>query len=169
MKLKLHFSHTHYNDEELAQSITNILEDSTELALATQKNNQSHINVAHYAYNNLLELYILTQPSTQHTKNIDLNPSVAAAIWNATATPGENLRGLQLFGVCERVQKLELNNALRQYSQRFKSFREVIKHPTDFAKGITDSRFFVIKVEWLKLIDEPRFGRRNFIIAQVKS
>lgn len=169
-KLLVHFENPNYSDEDLSESIVQILESSTELAMATvTSGNMSHISTNHFVYNNSLDLYILTPPYRDHSKNIDINPSVAAAIWERPDVPGENLRGIQAFGVCERVQKLDLTNAIRQYTQRFKSFNEVIRHPTDFAKGLTDSRFFVIKVFQIKLLDEPRFGRRNYITLNVYS
>lgn len=167
-RLRVLLEHPLYSSNELSESVIAILESRTELAMATLRGLESHINIAHYAYSNALDIYILSSPNTQHIRNLDVNPSVASVIW-ITSESGENsYRELQLFGTCERVQKLELIDALRQYSQRFKSFRKVIKHPTDFAKGLTDSRLFVIKVVSIKLIDEPRFGVASPIVIHLK-
>jgi len=167
-KLLIHFDHPQYLDTVLGESITGLLDDCTEFALATTNGDKAHISIAHFAYNRVLDLYILTPPYSQHIKNLDINPSVALAIWDAKKRFGEEKREIIAFGACERVQKLDMANALRQYSQRFRGLLEIVKHPMDFAKGATDSRLFVVKVSEIRLLDEQRFGKEKYIYLKIK-
>jgi uncharacterized protein YhbP (UPF0306 family) len=161
--IDIHFAHPNYSDQQLVDSISNILNTNTTLSMATVKGNESYINTVFYAYNSSLDLFIFTQPYTQHGQNIQSNPSIAIAIWTPPQVWGENLQGLQMFGTCERVKDEDLINAMHVFSERFSGFGQLIKDPADFEKGITESRLYVIKTYTLKLLDEPALGRRNYI------
>ena len=163
VRLYARFAHPSYSDEQIIASISSILENNTTLAMATIKNGVSYINTVFYAYNSSLDLFIFTEPRTQHSQNIDINPSVALMIWTRPKHWGDHLQGLQIFGICERVQKLRLVDTTSLYTQRFPVFGQLIKHPMDFAKGVTDARFYVIRASKLLLLDEAVFGRRDYI------
>jgi uncharacterized protein YhbP (UPF0306 family) len=156
-------SDSDYSQIDLIQSVNHILENNTLLAMSSIWGMQSYINTAFFSYNSKMELFILTEHSTIHALNIEKNNSIAVAIWNDSGVYGENLQGIQLFGYCEKVPALKILDALNNYNKRFPTFAQIIKHPTDFAKGIVKSRLYVLKIEKLKLIDEPTFGRRNYI------
>lgn len=159
---------SNYMQVDLLQSINHILESNTLLAMSSLTGSQSYINTAYFSYNCKLELFILTEHSTIHAQNIEKNSSVAAAIWMDSGIYGENLQGIQLFGTCEKVSAFKMIDALNNYNTRFPTFAQIIKHPTDFAKGLVKSRLYVIKIEKIKLIDEPKFGRRNYISLSIK-
>lgn len=167
-KLAVHFNHSAYSDAQLHESILDILEKNALLAMATVKSGESYINTAFYAYTDLLELLIFTEPSTQHSQNVAIQPSVAVALWNTPPIWGEQLQGLQLFGICQRVEERTetLTHAIRVFTERFPDFQHIIATPADFASGKTERKFYKITVQSLKLIDEPRFGRRKYITLQ---
>jgi len=164
-QLAVQFHHSEYSDAQLHESILDILEKNMLLAMATVKNGESYINTAYYAYSDQLELVIFTEPSTQHSQNIVLQPSVAVAVWNTPPVWGEQLQGLQLFGACQRVEESAdaLAEAIRVFTERFPDFRQIIATPADFARGKTERKLYKITVQSLKLIDEPRLGRRKYI------
>ncbi len=164
MKIAVQFSHEKYPDELLQESITDILSQHTTLSLATT-GDTSYINTAHYGFNEKLELFILTNPETQHGKNAAVNPSVAVAIWTEPEKWGTNLQGLQLFGSYSEVQPKDLPEAMAAFAERIPAFSDTFKTPNDILAGI--NRLFRIKVESLKLLDEPRFGRRNYIVLNL--
>jgi uncharacterized protein YhbP (UPF0306 family) len=161
MKITRHFGHEKYSDKELQDSISTILSANNTLALSTVKNDSGYINTAHYGFDEDLQIYIITGKDTQHTINASYHPQVAVAIWNKPQTPGEHLEGLQLFGEYSLVEEEEIQKALDAYTANMVGFSEKFKTKEDVEKvGIT---FYKIAVGSLKLIDEPRFGRRNFI------
>lgn len=161
--MKPKFGHPSHSDNDLYDSISKLFANNTDLAMATVVDGKAYVNTVHYAFNEALDLFILTQAHTQHGINLTKNPSIAVAIWNKPEVPGSNLEGIQLFGTCKQVSALGLPEAIMVYGSRFVSFGQAIKHPQDFDKGITDARLYVIKSNSGKLLDEPKFGRRNYI------
>ena len=165
--LNVQFNHPAYRNRDLAESITDVLDHNLMLAMATVQNGEAYINSAHFAYNDRLELLIFTHPYSEHGKNLALNPSVAAAIWKPSENWDMNLQGLQLFGTGTLAEGEALDDAIRIYGRRFPSFQHLIQSAEDFERDITDLRLYRIQVERVKLIDEGRFGHRNWISAPV--
>ena len=165
--LKVLFNHPAYRNRDLAESITDILDSSIILAMATVQNREAYINSAHYAYNELLELVIFTHPYSEHGKNLAANPSVAVTISKRPEDWGMNLRGVQLFGTCALVEDEGLDEAIQTYRSHFPAFSHLIRTADDFKRDITDMRLYRVRVERLKLIDEGRFGHRSWITAPV--
>jgi uncharacterized protein YhbP (UPF0306 family) len=166
-RLNVQFNHPAYRNRDLAESITDILDDHFILAMATVHNGEAYINSAHYAYNERLELVIFTHPYSEHGKNLVANHSVAAAVSKRPEAWGMNLQGVQLFGKAGLVEEDELQGAIDTYSQRFPAFSHIIQVVEDFERDITDMRLYKLKVEQVKLIDETRFGHRNWITVPV--
>ena len=168
-KLNVCFQNDEYSDEELTESIESILEANELSAMATVRNGESHIHTAYFVYSESLEIYFLSQPTDMHTANIKENHSIAVAIWNNSDEWGEHLQGLQVFGICEEIPFLgkESVKAMRLFFQRFPAFKQIMKHPGEFKTGVT-SRVYVVRPHWLKLLDEPRLGRRNYITVEIR-
>jgi uncharacterized protein YhbP (UPF0306 family) len=165
--LNVQFNHPAYRNRDLVESITDILDDHFILAMATVHNGEAYINSAHYAYNDRLEMVIFTHPYSEHGKNLAANPSAAAAISKRPEAWGMNLQGVQLFGTCALVEEDELEAAIDTYAARFPAFSHVIQVAEDFERDITDMRLYELKVNQVKLIDEHRFGHRNWITVPV--
>lgn len=163
MSIKPSFKHENYSDEELSKSILSIFENNKLLALATSNSNRNHISTVFYSYDEFLQLYFISEPETEHIRLITTNLLVSAAIWTTPEIFGENLQGVQINGSCKKVEGLSLVSALKSYVTRFKPFGQLIKHPDDFNKSLTKSRLYKITPNKIKLLDEPSFGKRNYI------
>lgn len=163
IKVDLKYEHSSYSDIALNRSIIEILEGNILLAMATVKGVDSWICTAYYCYNNALEFYILTEPQSQHAQNLSENDSVALSIYNSSQNWDNEKRGLQVFGNCRRASGMEIAEAIKLYSNRFVGLGKRIKHPSDFKKGIIDSRFYKIDVRAMRLFDEVYFGKNEFI------
>jgi len=159
--LKIRFKHDKYQSERLVSSINQMLEANTLLSMATTCNSKSHINTAYYCYNPKMDLYILTYPSSIHGKNLTKNTSVAITIFDSKQKWDSSKKGLQLFGTCRPARGHELIEALSLYGRRFKGIKKWVKSIFDIKK--LDSRFYIIKIERVKLFDESNFGEENFI------
>jgi uncharacterized protein YhbP (UPF0306 family) len=166
-RLNVQFNHPAYRNRDLAESITDILDDHFILAMATVHHGEAYINSAHFAYNDRLEMVIFTHPYSEHSQNLAVNPSVAVSVWKRPEAWGMNLQGVQLFGTCEIADDHELQAAIDTYKARFPAFGHIIQSAEDLERGITDLRLYVIKIAEIKLIDEHRFGHRNWITAPV--
>lgn len=165
--LKVQFHRAEYSDQQIIDSITDILESNIILAMSTVQGSNAYINSAHYAYNDQLELVIFTHPQADHSKNLAANPSVAAAIWKRPEGWALDLQGMQLFGKCVPVEGEALEEAIQTYTDRFPSFRYVVQSADDFAAGKTPMRMYALHIERIKLLDEPRFGKRKWITSPV--
>lgn len=166
-RLNVQFNHPAHRNRDLVESITDILDDHFILAMATVHHGDAYINSAHFAYNDRLEMVIFTHPFSEHGKNLAANPSVAVSVWKRPEDWGMNLQGLQLFGTSAIAEADELQAAIDTYKTRFPAFGHVIQEADDFERGITDLRLYVIKIAEVKLIDERRFGHRNWITVPV--
>jgi uncharacterized protein YhbP (UPF0306 family) len=168
VSLALKFSHPKYSDEELCASISKILNDNILSSIATIREGTSYICTAYFCFNSSLDLYFFSEPTTQHCKNLESNPSVAVAICDSSQPWDNPKRGLQLFGTSRRAAGLEVEEALRRYLARFVGLGKWIKVVTDFDKGILNSRFYRISVNSIKLFDEITFGPENYITIEVR-
>lgn len=167
MQITKTFGHEKYSDSELQESISTVLSANNTLALSTVKGDSGYINTAHYGFDSEFNLYIITDEDTQHSINASTHPRVAVAIWNRPTTPGENLQGVQLFGTYTKVEGDEVEKALAAYAVSSPGFANKFKTKEDIEKA--EITFYKIAIDSLKLIDEPKFGRRNFIPLEVKN
>lgn len=161
--LKTTFGHANYSDQALNESLDHLLRENSLGAMASVRGTEAYVNTAYFVYTDELALYFLSQPTDTHSGNIVENHSVAVAIWGTPEHWGENLHGVQFFGTCEQLGfGTELVTAMRLFLQRFPAFKAVMKQPGEFADGVA-SRMYAVRVSSLKLLDEPRFGRRKYI------
>jgi uncharacterized protein YhbP (UPF0306 family) len=163
----LSFNHSEYSDKALNSSISDILNVNTLCSIATIKSSESYINTAYYCFNKHLDFYFISDPITQHVKNIEENPSVAVSIYESNQSWDNNKKGLQVFGTCEVATGNKLIEGTTLYLQRFAGLKQWIQHPDDFIKGIINTRLYLIKSNMLKLFDEDNFGEENFIVLNL--
>lgn len=158
------FNHPDYSDQKLNQSIQEILDNNKLLSMATVDNEKkSHINTAYFAFNDKLNLFLITDPATKHAKNIEHNSSVAATVFDSHLGFWTEMQGLQLFGTCYKTPFVHLPNALSCFINRFPVFTELVKKPADMLKKSIIVKFYTIEVKRIKLFDEPNFGEENFV------
>ncbi len=163
------FNHPEYSDKILNESLYDIMENNKLLSMATvTQERKAHINTAYYAYENNLKLYIITDPKSNHSKNVKQNESVSVSIFNSHLQFWEDdMQGLQLFGKCYKTPKLELLKGTWCFIKRFPVFKELVTRPEDFAKKAVTVKLYTIEVLKIKLFDEERFGEENFITLEI--
>jgi uncharacterized protein YhbP (UPF0306 family) len=161
------FNNSEYPDEKLNASISRILNENILGSVASINNNESYIHTAYFSYNKALELFFISDPATQHTFNIEKNPSVAIAIYDSKQPWDNNKCGLQIFGKCEIAKNTKLVEGTMLYLKRFAGLKQWIKHPDDFVKGAINSKMFLITPHSIKLFDEETFGEENFISLNI--
>ena len=162
------FNHSEYSDSKLNLSISQILHANILCAVASIKNNESYIHTAYFCYNNILELFYISDPTTQHTMNIENNSSVAISIYDSRQPWDNSKRGIQIFGECKMASGVKLVEGTALYLKRFAGLKQWITHPDDFIKGAINSKMFVISTNSIKLFDEETFGEEIFISLDIK-
>jgi uncharacterized protein YhbP (UPF0306 family) len=103
-----------HSANDINQSLNEILAANKLLSMATvTPQNNSWINTAYYAYDNFLNIYIVTYPSAQHSKNAEYNSTCAISIFDSHHESGPK-RGVQLFGAIEK-QRVRRSGTVQKY------------------------------------------------------
>lgn len=153
---------------KFSKSIFEVLEDNTLLTLATvNKDGTPHVNTAYFTFDQNINLYIWTEPSTKHSHNVEKNPSVAVTIFDSREPWGKPHKGLQVFGVCKQLDAKEQEYAFVLYLKRFPKLQELAETSDDITNKFV-SRFYKIRVDIIKLIDERRYGVETHFVIKIK-
>jgi uncharacterized protein YhbP (UPF0306 family) len=165
----LRFYSKEHSDLILNKSIFDLLKKSTQCSIATTWNNDlNYINTVYFSFNKNLELFFLSDPRTQHCRNILKNSWVSIAVSDSRQVWQEPKQGLQLFGTCRMTRGTSKIRAEYNYIKRFIGYRDWIKILTEKERRAFTSKFFIIKVEWLKIFDEPTFGEEVYITLKIR-
>jgi len=168
MSLSLTYSHPKHSDAALNESIQSILEANELMGMATVRGSEAYVNTAYFAFNDQLDIFLLCEPTTQHSQNLIGNASMAATIFDSHQPWTADKRGLQLFGKCQMATGVVLGEAVGRYLKRFVGLKQWVSSPDDILRGAINSKFYVMRVNSLKLFDEPRFGKEQFITLTPK-
>jgi len=160
---------TNESQEKIRKSMVEILGKTKLLSMATvTSDNKPWINTVYFSFNENLELYILTPPTSNHGQNLEKNKNVAVTVFESNQNPGPGKQGLQLFGTCERVDALELPKALKSWWTRIigKGVKEFINEYT-LGKVYT-SRMYKITTNHVKIFDEKAFGEETWVECEIE-
>jgi uncharacterized protein len=133
------------------------------LTLATEQDGRPWASSLFYA-NDGFTLYFVSDPETQHAKNLKNNPRVAVTIaedhrdWRA-------ITGLQLEGTCEEIgHPVDAARALAVYATKFSFIGDLLRAPNALGSAMAKARFHRINPRWVRLIDNTRgFGHKEEI------
>ncbi|KAF5994165.1 pyridoxamine 5'-phosphate oxidase family protein [Streptomyces sp. WAC00263] len=155
------------SDASLRASLEAVLSGTTLFSLATNGPDGAHINTAFFAADSELDLYFVSERSTRHSQNVASDPRAAATVMLQPPQYGEHLQGVQLFGHAHEARETEAKTALACYQGRFTSFAQDAALRDLFLNGSGSSALYRFRVDSLMLLDEPRFGRRQYLEATV--
>jgi uncharacterized protein YhbP (UPF0306 family) len=144
----------------IAEAARALLEASTLCAIATvSRRGQPHVNTAYFAWSSELDLYWLSEPGAEHSRNLRVSPGTAVAVYDSSQSWGGADRGIQLFGSASELAGPDAREAERVYSLRFPDF---------VAGDLGAYRFYRFRPRRLKLFDERVFGGAVFVTAAVR-
>jgi uncharacterized protein YhbP (UPF0306 family) len=154
-------------EERVSESIFRVLEGSELCSIATvTPEGHPHINTAYFSYSPDLELYFVSHPSSQHSRNLSGHPSMAMAVFSSAQQWTEPDLGLQLFGSCEEARGPAARQAEKSYARRFQaytSWKAMLKND-DLARQY---RFYRFGVTAVKILDEKNLGDAVLVLASV--
>jgi len=110
-----------------------------------------------YSFDKDLNIYFISTPTTIHGRQMEKNKKVAAAIADSHQKPSDVKRGLQIYGVVERISSInKINYAIRLW----KDFLNV--HSPDISlenmkKGLYKGRMYRLTPKKIKLFDQEKF------------
>lgn len=139
---------------ELTDLIKTYLQQARLMQVATAKDNQPWACSVYFAYDDKLNLYWISLPSTRHSEEIQNNEKVAGTIV-LPHTPGDEVRGLQFEGVAKELTTgEEFHHALDTYAARMEMKDERKK---TIAEGKDGHNLYMIKPTLFVLFDTLNF------------
>ncbi|WP_035841876.1 pyridoxamine 5'-phosphate oxidase family protein [Kitasatospora azatica] len=154
--------------EELRKGVEGLLAESMVLTLATAgPEHGPHANLAFYAFDEDLVLYFVSERSTRHSLHLAEQARAAATVFLPPPVFGEQLRGLQLTGRAGEAWGQHAEAALAAYQGRYPTFAQDPEVREQFLAGGGAAALYRFQVEELTAVDEPHFGRRNYLRARV--
>ncbi len=166
MAISLSWHHPHYSDDDINTPIDRILSENIMMAMSSvsmhDKTPRSWINSIYFAYADDLTFYILTYPTSEHIRNITVNPSVALAI-ASPQVPDQYKVGLQIAGTCTAVKNSEIVRATAIYATRFPWLGDFIRDIADWETTTLVSRLYKITPQRIKMFTERQIGTEMWI------
>ena len=110
-----------------------------------------------YSFDNDLNLYFISSPSTIHGKQMEKNKKVSAAVVDSNQKPSDVKRGLQIYGYVEKVSGI---NKVRYALRLWKDFLNVQRPDISFEnmkKGLYKGRMYKLIPKKIKLFDQEKF------------
>ena len=136
--------------EGMRQRFTELLSVST-MTLATYgADGEPHAAPVFFVADEDLHLYFFSEPGSQHSRDIALNPSVALAIYPETLS-WQEIRGLQLRGKVQEVPAgPDWDTAWMIYLAKF-------PFVSDLKAEVSKNLLYAFIPHWIRLVDN-RFG-----------
>jgi uncharacterized protein YhbP (UPF0306 family) len=117
-----------------------------------------HINTAYFAWNKQMDIFWMSEPEAQHSRNVRRSGAIAIAVYDSGQVWGSPDRGIQLFGDADELEREAEGEARAVYKRRFSAF-------SDADYGVY--RFYRCRPRQVKLFDEHALGDATFVIARV--
>lgn len=142
--------------------ITEFLNGHNTMSLATSRDNSPYAASLFYASDGLT-LYFISDPSSEHSLNISLNPKVGVTI-NTDHSDWRTVRGLQIRGRAYALEKAETERAMSVFEQKYPFLTEFLGS-NKLPRGAGHFAFFKVVPETIRLIDNRvYFGYRAEIL-----
>ena len=156
-------------ERRIHESVLEILKGCQLLSLASADEKASPTcNYAYFVYDKEFSIYFISEEDALHVANLRKNPQVSCAFHIAPKNWGENLQGLRLDGTCERLEGMSVLPPLTMYAQRFNAFKLLDTIVKAYTSGHDEGSVFKITPMRGKILDETRFGFREYIDFDVK-
>ncbi|MFI6445251.1 pyridoxamine 5'-phosphate oxidase family protein [Kitasatospora sp. NPDC050543] len=168
MPYRLDITRGDWPAEEFRKGVEGLLAESMVLSLATAGPERGpHANLAFYAHDDDLVLYFVSERSTRHSLHLTEEARAAATVFLPPPVFGEQLRGIQLTGGAGEAWGRQAQAALAAYQGRYPAFARDPEIREQFLTGGGAAALYRFQVEELTVVDEPTFGRRNYLRAAV--
>jgi uncharacterized protein YhbP (UPF0306 family) len=165
---KIKFIHPDLDSTRLGLSIAKILKDTHLCSMATSgKDGSCHINTAFFCFNEALSIFFVSDPATQHCKNLLGTSSMAMTVFDSHQPWGSSLRGLQLFGQCFQASDAEEKQASELYKKRFPLYAGYLVTLSPQERETLSFRFFAFRPDAVKILDEDEFGEETFVLTAI--
>lgn len=161
------FNHPKFDNDTIAESLTDILSNNTLLSLATVKEVDGKsipLNATcGFAFDEMGAIYILTPPDSEHGIAMHLNPRVALNVYDSHQDPQTKKQGLQIYGTCLPGHQADFQKGVKAYKERFDWMENFVRWHPEWRQDSVDSWIYKISPDEFKIFDEDRFGEEAFV------
>src|SRR5687767_2503526 len=106
--------------ERVHAAVLRVLDESSLCSWSTvTSDRKAHVNIGYFARSDEVNLYLLSHPGSQHSRNIAVNPSMGVAVFASGQNWTDPGRGIQLFGIGMQVADADVPSAERLYGERY--------------------------------------------------
>lgn len=118
-----------------------------------------HVNTAYFAWNDIFDIFWMSEPEARHSLNVRANGVVAIAVYDSNQVWGSPDRGIQLFGRARELKGKADREAKATYRRRFAAFSEA-DHGA--------YRFYRCRPRKVKLFHEQALGDATFVVGHIE-
>jgi len=167
--MKITLRNADHPTDKLNKSVIDILRSNELCSMATvTPEGESYIHTAYFCFNEDLDIFFVSDPTTYHGQNIAKSRSMAVAVAATNQPWDQPHRGLQLFGECSMASLAESAKAFTIHAARFHAYGEYIKALNPLELKALRFKFYVCRPNRIKIFDEPQFGEEVFVTATVE-
>src|SRR5213083_2196505 len=146
-----------FSSLQLQRVARRLMDASPLCSLATvSPRGRAHINHMYFAWNQLFEVFWISDADSIHSRNLARNPSAAVTVYASNQVWGRPDRGIQLFGTAGVTN---ISEAARVYGKRFR----------DFDPDGNDLPYYRFRPRTVKLFDERSLAAGTLVTARVTS
>lgn len=129
---------------------------------------KSYINTAYFVWDPAIgRLYFLSDLSTNHAKYLAIRPNVSVNVFRETRHWGDDIAGIQLFGVAKILDKRASETQLPMYCDKFPEAKGALIN--GLVGEFQNSRLLEVTVEVLKVVDMQEFGDEIYVELHLTS
>ena len=141
------------------------LQSQNLVSIAT-RNDKLWVSVVYYVVDDKLNLYFLSEPTTEHCQNILKNAEVACAIFNSNQKVTDKKVGVQLHGKASKVSNLAKIKWMLALWNKINPGFETIINLKNMQNKIIKGRIYKIEPITIKFFNEALYGSEGFEVFE---
>ncbi len=118
----------------------------------------------YYVADNNFNLYFLSEPTTEHSKNITVNGEVACAIADSRQKANSKKIGVQLNGIASLVSNIQKIKWMLNLWNKINTGFESIINLKNIKNKVIKSKIYKITPKKIKFFNEELYGPEGFEI-----
>lgn len=141
-------------NDRLREMIKEVLAENDTLTMATADDNCPWAATLIYVFDEVFNLYFLSEKASRHSQELEKNPLVAVAIHDQEG----KMKGLQVQGRVVLVPKSKIPSALKLFWRRFPWAKDWVSSPRQLLSKTFTTALYMIRPEKIYFLDRDRFG-----------
>ncbi len=131
------------------------------MSIATHEGNKIFNTSVYYAMDGQFNLYFISDPTTDHVKNIYKNNTVACSIADSHQNVIDKKIGVQIQGKTYEIKgKDKIIHVLKMWNQANPGYENVINLP-NMIKKVIKGKFFQVKPFSIKFFNEALYPKEE--------